>query len=166
MAALKPPKRTALQAFVSDIKANDKAKISPAKALEKIIDDYCMTKAFDTYIQNHADDVARYLKPDHSTRPGVWRASAAGKCMQEQAFNKVAWWAGRFEVSPARERKPENMRALSNGTFGHVRWHLLFDALHELALVRTLHAEELRYYAPAMLSGTVDRVIEIGRAHV
>lgn len=150
-----------LARFTASIKATDKSNRNPAEKLLQIINDYTQTEQFDAYITRHAADVVRYLKPD-IVRPGRWRASSAGSCLQEQAFRTVAREkAGRFSAGPAiTQRKSETMRALANGTFMHIRWHLLFDALGELGYVETLFAEDLRYDKQTQLSGTVDRVIE------
>lgn len=150
-----------LARFVTSIKSTDKSLRNPAERLLAIIDAYTLTGEFDKYITQHADDVARYLKPD-TVRPGRWRASAAGKCLQDQAFTTAAREApGRFKSGPATTaRKPQTLRALANGTFTHVRWHLMFDALAEIGTVTTLFAEDLRYDKITQLSGTVDRVIE------
>jgi len=150
-----------LAKFTASIKAVDKAKRNPAESLVAIIDAYTESGQFDTYITEHAADVVKYLKPE-TKRAGRWRASAAGKCLQEQAFNVVdREKPGRFKRGPAiTPRRVETLRALANGTFTHIRWHMLFDALRANGEVETLFAEDLRYYEDGKLSGTVDRVIE------
>lgn len=159
MGAKTPKPQSPLAKFVRTIKADSKADRSPAEYLKKIIDDYDRSGEFDKYITTHADYVSKYLTPEKRGR-GWWRSSAAGKCLQEQAFNFIED-RNRFERSePITRRPPEQHRALNNGTFVHIRWHLFFDALHEKGLVRTLWAEELRYDDERILSGTVDRVIE------
>jgi hypothetical protein len=150
-----------LAKFTATIKSGDKAKRNPAEALVAMIDNYTASGLFDKYITEHAADVVRYLKPE-TKRPGRWRASAAGKCLQEQAFRVVdREKPGRFVSGPATTaRRVETYRALDRGTMGHVIWHLTFDALDDLGQVDTLFAEDLRYYEEGKLSGTVDRVIE------
>lgn len=149
-----------LARFVTSIKSTDKSLRNPAERLLAIIDAYTLTGEFDKYITQHADDVARYLKPD-TVRPGRWRASAAGKCVQQQVFAAAQkLMPGRVDCPAAIKRKAETHRALNYGTLFHVGKHLLFDALHERGDVTTLYAEDLRYDKATQMSGTVDRVIE------
>ena len=150
-----------LARFTASIKATDKAKRNPAEALLHIIDEYTLSQQFDEYMTRHAADLVRYLKPER-TRPGRWRASAAGKCLQSQAFTTAEKLKpGRFKRSLIpQQRNANTYRALANGTFTHIRWHFVFDALHEAGTVRTIVAEDLRVVENQRVSGTVDRVIE------
>jgi hypothetical protein len=150
-------KASALSKFVTEVKGGDKAKLSISKTLEKIIEDYCVSGEFDAWLEKHYSDAAKYLQPQHNApRQGVFRASAAGKCIQQQCFKIVHEPETDVVTRPGRQN-----RALYNGTFSHARWHMLFDALHEKGLVITVAAEELRYDPALELSGTIDRVIEL-----
>jgi hypothetical protein len=142
-----------LAAFVKQIKDDGKAKRSPGTALKKIIDDYCASGEFDQYLWEHRADMARYVEDHQSKRPGIFRGSAAGKCLQQQVYGIV----GEPGIEP--HRPARQLRALQNGTFVHIRYHMLFDALHEKGLVRTVAAEERRCSPEIELAGTIDRLI-------
>ena len=160
-----------LAAIIGSIKADDKAKKSPSTYLRKVIDDYCveevfdprrnrMTTVFDLYISTHANDLKKYVDTAEDERKGRFRGSAAGKCPQQQAYDIVHREAPTMLTPSAVNRPARQMRALYNGTFGHIRWHMMFDALHERGLVRTLFAEDHRLNAELSMSGTIDRMIE------
>jgi hypothetical protein len=158
-----------LKALVKSIKVSDRATTTPSLALMKIVDDYCRSGRFDDYLRDHAADMARYAERDTRPREGLFRASAAGKCQQQQVFKIVqaraiaaAKDAGVEPIALPEDRilRPARQyRALQNGTFGHIRWHMLFDALHEEKLVETLAAEQTRYNEKYLVSGTIDRLI-------
>ncbi len=150
-------KASALSKFVTEVKGGDKAKLSISKTLEAIIEAYCVSGEFDSWLEKHYADAPQYLQPQHNApRQGVFRASAAGKCIQQQLFKIVKEPETDVVTRPGRQN-----RALYNGTFTHARWHMLFDALHAKGLVTTVAAEELRYSPALELSGTIDRVIEV-----
>ena len=160
-----------LAAIVGSIKADDKAKKSPSTYLRKVIDDYCleevfdprrnrMTTLFDFYLSTHADDLKKYIDTAEGERKGRFRGSAAGKCPQQQAYDIVYREAPTMLTPGVITRPARQIRALYNGTFGHVRWHMMFDALHERGLVRTIFAEEHRLNVELDMSGTLDRMIE------
>jgi hypothetical protein len=170
---------SALSRFVQSIKDEDRASHSIGDTLKKILDDYTGSREFQQYCSDHAEDAAKYLKKQEGERQGRWRASSAGKCVQAQAFDVVLnelaeklddhdWFKEARTTNPLHVpllyievvRPARQVRALDNGTFGHVRWHMVFDALHEKGIVTTLFAEELRYYPLLQLSGTCDRVVE------
>ena len=127
------------------IKARDKAKRTPATMLQSYIEQYVQSGKFDKFIESHPELIAHYLNPKgNENRPGIWRASAAGKCLQAQCFGIVAKRLSALmdheATDPAYEdlpvevvespvkRKPMQNMALYNGTFAHIRWHMLFDA--------------------------------------
>jgi hypothetical protein len=149
------PRSSALAKFVTSVKGEDKAKSSIPKFLEKVISDFCLSGEFDAYLDTHADDMAKYLRKPDGPRPGLFRCSSAGKCAQAEVFQSVHEPPSDKVARPARQ-----MRALHNGTFTHVRYHMLFDALHQYGIVRTLAAEEPRYEINWELSGSIDRLIE------
>lgn len=141
------------------MKGGDLAKESAANTLKKIVDDYIKLGEFDKYVQKHADRLAWYVRDQEAERRGTFRASGAGRCPQDQAFAAIDKLLPGTLVKDVIVRPPHNARALHNGTFMHLRYHLLFDALHEIGIVRTLYAEELRYNREHDVSGTVDRVV-------
>jgi hypothetical protein len=145
-----------LAAFVTSIKEETKAERSASATLRKIIDDYSMSGKFDAYLAAHKDDLATYVSDQSLPRRSRFRASQVGKCLQETAF-KIA---GFPEHRTSSKRPARQYRALHNGTFMHLRYHLMFDAMHEAGLVTTLYSEDLVYLDALDLSGTVDRVVE------
>lgn len=169
-----PKKPSPLAQVVAAIKEEAKAATSPSATLLKIINDFCLetvwderrnrfTTKFDHYLSNHASDLAKYIDTDNTVRKGRWRASAAGKCLQQQAFEVVQRENPNLFIKPKEPPRPaRQMRALFNGTFGHIRWHILFDALHEEGKVRTISSEERRFTdkIPGGLSGTQDILVE------
>lgn len=151
----------ALAAFVKTIKDTDKAERSISNTLAKIIDDYCLSDKFDAWYRKKGRRAARRYLPDPAPapRPGRFRASAAGKCLQAQCFAVLQNEGFTIDTDPVNRRAP-TFRALHNGTIGHLRWHLFFDALHDARLVKTICAEELRQVESWSLAGSCDRVIE------
>lgn len=156
-------KRSALMSLVSEIKSETKAERSASETLKKIIDDYCKTDEFRKYLQTHRAEAGDYLE-DATTPPGEYRyrASSAGKCLQAQAFKVVA----KQLPLPLDKvvRSAENQRALYNGTFMHMRYHMMFDALHEKGIVFTHAKEERHYDAESSVTGGIDRLIEFDYA--
>jgi hypothetical protein len=151
-----PKRKSALSEFLSELKSETKAEKSASATLKKIIDDYCLSGEFDAYLVAHADDLAKYIGDNARARPQRHRASQIGKCAQQQAFKLAG-----IPKTPIRASRPATqMRALYNGTFVHIRYHMIFDALHAKGSVRTLYAEHLAVNEELSLSGTVDRVIE------
>lgn len=150
-------KSDALSRFIKDLKSTTKAERSISETLKKIIDDYCVSGKFDAYIETHAADAAKYLATEgKQKRKGYFRASGAGSCLQQQCFKAVNEPETDVITRPANQ-----IRALYNGTFVHVRYHMLFDALHELGLVKTIAYESLQYNEEHEVTGTIDRVIEV-----
>lgn len=146
-----------LKDLVAEIKAETKAEASASATLKKIIDDYLLTDKFRDYLGDHRDDAPKYL-PERGDPLGRFRASSAGKCLQAQCF-KAAKKAGlEFPVDVV-TRPARNARALLNGTFSHVRWHMIFDALHEQGLVETLAYEVRAYNEQLQLTGAFDRLV-------
>jgi hypothetical protein len=142
----------ALAKFIKTIKDEDKAKNDPGFALKQIIDDYCLSGRFDDYLKAHGGDLANFLHPE---------TTSAGKCLQAQAFRalfKMKPDLGGTEPSIV-ERPARQQRALDNGTMMHLRYHMMFDHLHELGLVQTLAGEQMRYNEELKVSGTIDRVV-------
>ena len=106
-------------------------------------------------------------------RPVRWRASSAGKCPQQQAYYALfeevadggvrdpeADWVLDFDFKVVEApMAPTGRRALYNGTFMHLRYHLMFDDLHERELVETVMAERLHINYSLDVSGTVDRIV-------
>lgn len=153
-------KISALAKFTNQIKDADKADLSISNALRFYIEEYHKSGEFDEYLKEHAADAMLYLQPNHpKERKGMFRGSAAGKCVQQQAFKALEDRGTEVDKDTV-DRPTTQTRALYNGTFGHVRWHMIFDALNEKGIVRTLAAEELRYYPAWELSGSIDRCIE------
>jgi hypothetical protein len=142
-----------LKELVGEIKAEKKAERSPSETLKKIIDDYSLSGRFDRYVNAHKEELARYIS-DHESSPTLFRASAAGKCQQYQAFKAVDQ-----PYTDTVNRPGRQMRALYNGTFGHLRWHFMFDALDEAGLVISEAAEESHVHPEISLSGSIDRRI-------
>lgn len=149
-------KLTALSAFVKQIKDESKAEKSPSATLKKIIDDYCLSGEFDAYLDANKHNVARYISDNGKPRASRHRASQVGKCAQQNAFKL----AGAMPSAMRASRPATQARALQNGTFTHLRYAMLFDALHEQGIVRTRFAEHLWTNEKLSLSGTVDRVVE------
>jgi hypothetical protein len=143
-----------LKAFVDSLKAEDKAERTPSATLLKIIEDYSASDRFDQFVLTHRASLPDYIS-DHATSPRPFRASAAGKCQQSQVYNAV-----KHPETDKIRRPPRQFRALYNGTFSHLRWHLMFDALHADGIVTTLAAEELHINDDLKLSGSIDRLIE------
>jgi hypothetical protein len=143
--------------FAKEFKRQDRAQEDVSAYLSKTIDDYMADPdRLDDYVADHLDKVKLYFtKPDGITRQ-PYRASAAGKCLQQQAFKARDW-----PETNVVNRKSAQQRALSAGTFIGVRWHMVFDALHDLGLVETI-AAEVRFANPALqLSGSPDRIIRV-----
>ena len=166
-------KVSALTAFVKQLKDETKAEKSPSAMLKKMIDDYCLSGNFDAYLNKHKSKIESYIADQGLPRTSRHRASQVGKCAQASAFalaNKQYRTAHPTEnlgteipvpYSTMRSIRPaRQFRALYNGTFFHLRTHIMFDALHDNGTVRTLYAEHLAYNEEFSLSGTVDRVIE------
>jgi len=152
-------KTSPLAGFVKTMKAEHKAEESPSAALAKLIDDFCKTTEFDAYLAAHAVDIPNYID-DRSQERLRFRASAAGKCAQQQAFGILARGAG--DTLPRKvevDRPARQYRALYNGTFTHLRWHMLFDAMHVAGIVTTLAKEEYRANTELELDGTCDRIV-------
>lgn len=152
------PKKNALSQLVQTIKEEKKAERSISTTLRKIIDDYCVSGEFDGYLQTqgHID-----VPKNQGVRLGRWRASAAGKCVQWQAFDAAAREKPGKIAAAVQRRTAKNQRALQNGTFGHLRWATLFDALHHKGVVRTICAEQTQYDKEWQLTGTADRVVDL-----
>lgn len=149
-------KLSALNAFVKGIKDETKAEKSPSATLKKIIDDYCLSGKFDAFFVANKAKLLDYIADNGAKRGTKHRASQVGKCAQASAF-KLA----QVPETPIRATRPATQaRALHNGTFVHLRYHVLFDALHAEGSVKTLYAENLAVNPDLSLSGTVDRVIE------
>jgi hypothetical protein len=147
---------SALSKFVGAVKGKTKAETSISKFLQHIIEEYTSSGGFDAYLDKHYEDAAKYLRPTHAgPRKGIFRASSAGKCMQAQVFGIV-----KEPQTDIVSRPPRQTRALWNGTFAHIRWHMLFDALNEKGVVKTLACEEQRYVQAQELSGSIDRLIQ------
>lgn len=146
-----------LKDLVAGIKAETKAEASASATLKKIIDDYLLTDAFRDYLATHREDAPKYL-PEQGDPPGRFRASSAGKCLQQQCFKAVAKLGVGVEAEKI-VRPAKNARALLNGTFSHVRWHMIFDALHERKLVETLAFEVRSYSEQLQLTGAFDRLV-------
>jgi len=143
--------------FAKEFKRQDRAQEDVSAYLGKVIDDYMVDPdRLDDYVSEHLDKVKLYFtKPDGITRQ-PYRASSAGKCLQQQAFKARDW-----PETDAVNRKPAQQRALSTGTFIGVRWHMVFDALHDLGLVETI-AAEVRFSNPTLhLGGSPDRIIRV-----
>lgn len=146
-----------LKDLVAGIKAETKAETSASATLKKIIDDYLLTDAFRDYLATHREDAPKYL-PEQGDPPGRFRASSAGKCLQQQCFKAVAKLGVRVEAEKI-VRPAKNARALLNGTFSHIRWHMIFDALHERKLVETLAFEVRSYNEQLQMTGAFDRLV-------
>lgn len=181
-------KPSPLKRFVDDIKNADKASRTISNFLKSLIEEHSASESFDRYIDRHAKDARQYLERfNERPRMGMFRASSAGKCLQQQAFKaivasvnaivivdtppqmttvdeKLVFIGGEYnEVDVARSetsRKGRQYRALFNGTFAHVRWHMFFDYLDAQNIIKTIFKEELRYNEEFLVSGTCDRVIE------
>jgi hypothetical protein len=154
-------KKSPLAAFVGKIKEEHKALDSPSATLAKLIDDYCKTPHFDTYLAAHRHDLVQYVDDKRQIRKR-FRASAAGKCQQQQAFSVLALEGlppGTKFIKSVVDRPARQYRALHNGTFSHLRWHLVFDALHEQCIVTTYRKEAYRVNHELDLDGTCDRII-------
>lgn len=149
-----------LAGLVKTIKAEHKAEASPSSALQKLVDDYCKSEAFDDYLAGNADDLTNYV--DDRTRDRLrFRASAAGKCQQQQAFTILAREAvpAGIIIKKLIERPARQYRALYNGTFMHLRYHIMFDALHEAGIVTTYAKEQYLADIKSDSDGTIDRLI-------
>jgi hypothetical protein len=146
-----------LSDFAKEFRREDKSKTDISAYLAKVVDDYMAdVDRFDDYVATHRHRVAElFQKADPATKQ-PYRASAAGKCLQQQAFK-----ARDIPETDAITRKVAAQRALSTGTFIGVRWHLVFDALHELGLVETVAAEKLFSDPKLYLSGSPDRIIRV-----
>ena len=166
-------KLSALTPFIKQLKSETKAEKSPSATLKKIIDDYCTSGNFDSFLHKNKSNIEGYIADQGRPRSTRHRASQVGKCAQASAFalaNKLYREAQPIEAlgtlqptqhSAVRSIRPARQyRALYNGTFFHLRMHIMFDALHEQGIVRTLYAENLAYNEELSLSGTVDRVVE------
>jgi len=148
-----------LQALLATMKGDNLSKESPANTLKKAIDDYCKSGKFDEYMKLHSTRLAFFARDQEKNRRGTFRASGAGRCPQEQAFSAIEKHYPNSLVKDVVVRPPHNSRALHNGTFMHLRYHMLFDALHDAGIVETLYSEELRFNRELDLSGTIDRVV-------
>lgn len=146
-----------LKDLVAEIKSETKAEASAGATLKKIIDDYLLTDKFRDYLGDHRADAVQYI-PERGDPPGRFRASSAGKCLQEQCF-KAAKKAGLNFPTNVVNRPARNARALLNGTFSHVRWHMIFDALHAEGTVETLAFEVRSYNGQLQLTGAFDRLV-------
>ena len=137
------------------MKGDNLSKESPANTLKKAIDDYCKSGKFDEYMKLHSTRLAFFARDQEKNRRGTFRASGAGRCPQEQAFSAIEKHYPNSLVKDVVVRPPHNSRALHNGTFMHLRYHMLFDALHDAGIVETLYSEELRFNRELDLSGTI-----------
>jgi hypothetical protein len=146
-------KSSALSAFVKSIKSETKAERSPSATLAKIIEDYCASDRFDRFLDTMKSSLPEYIS-EHQT-PRLFTASAAGKCQQQQVFKAV-----RMPKTDKQNRPPRQFRALYNGTFSHLRWHIMFDALHYDGTVVTFEKEHRRFNDGLNLSGAIDRLIQ------
>jgi hypothetical protein len=166
--------KSALGKALSDFKADERSSVTAAGTLTKIVNDYCREGSFSEYVEKHRMDAGNYL-PESQKRTTRWRASSAGKCPQQQSyetlFNIVAGspseveraipqWAEFVKPIIVPPMQPNLRRALYNGTFNHVRYHMMFDHLHELGRVRTISAEEMHINEELSVSGTIDRLVE------
>jgi hypothetical protein len=158
-----------LKAALAAFRAEERAAMSATGTLNRIIDDYCRSRDFSEYTAKHTGTIAKYLAGGQQKRATRWRASAAGRCPQQQSYERLLdETAGRDLTTPTPEydwvateppMKPTARRALSNGTYAHARWHMTFDALHERGDVQTLAAEEIRFNMDYSVSGTIDRLV-------
>jgi hypothetical protein len=161
-------KPSALDLFISNIKAKDKAERSPSETLKAIVESYTGSEEFDEYMLVNSWRIPQYIKASEGVKTR-YRGSAAGKCAQQQAFNvllhempEAAIPDHSNDVLVGMEdivRPARQMRALHNGTFGHARWHLVFDGLHERGEVETLCKEVRNISYTSDLSGSLDRMI-------
>jgi hypothetical protein len=155
-----PARKGPLAGLVKTLKAEHKAEASPSNTLQKLIDDYCKTEAFDDYLAAHGNDLTHYVD-DRSRDRLRFRASAAGKCQQYQAFALLSREAIPFgtPLKKTVERPARQYRALYNGTFMHLRYHLMFDALHAAGVVETYAKEQYLANVKDNSDGTIDRLI-------
>ena len=147
-----------LKGLIDDIKAETKAELSPSNWLKKIVDDYLLEDTFKDYLFAHREDCAKYLD-EPGKAPGRFRASSAGSCLQQQAFKAVEKEGATLKLTII-TRPARNARALLNGTFGHIRWHMVFDALDALGRVKTLAAEVRQYDSVLQMTGAFDRFVQ------
>lgn len=158
-----------LKQALADFKADERTTVTAAGTLTKLVNDYCRNGGFKAYLEEHRLEAGKYLPGSQAGRPTRWRASAAGRCPQQQAYEvllkevggvpeailaqEYAW----LQIEPP--MKATQRRALDNGTFTHVRYHMMFDALQERGLVETVMAEEMWFDMGFNLSGTIDRIV-------
>lgn len=164
--------KSALSKALADFKADERSTVTAAGVLTKIVNDYCREGIFSEYMEQHRMEAGLYL-PESQHRDTRWRASSAGNCPQQQAYEtlfrlvversdpteagiEMAEFAKSIVVPPM---NPNHRRALYNGTFNHVRYHMMFDHLHVLERVRTIAAEAFRTDQALSLSGTIDRLV-------
>lgn len=154
-------KPSALDLFISNIKARDKAERSPSETLKALVESYTGSDEFDKYMLANSWRIPQYIKASEGVKTR-YRGSAAGKCVQQQAFNVLMHETPESSILVGTEgfvRPARQMRALHNGTFGHARWHLVFDGLHERGEVETLCNEVRNVSSTLNLSGSLDRMI-------
>lgn len=160
-----------LAALVKEIKSDHKATKSASATLQQLIDDYLLSGEFDKYLHHHRHDLAKYIADPYETSEMLFRASQAGVCPQKQAYsalNKLMQREGAADTGPEEDRPVTQVQALYNGTFTHLRWHLLFDALAEKGMIEVLASEELKISVVYNLSGHIDKQIrfEFGGANI
>lgn len=152
--------KSKLARVVRRIKDDAKAQKTPSTLLKSIIDAYCVSGCFDDYLWQNRQNVMKYFSNPGEDRSENFRASAAGECAQAQAYT-VLVKKGLMEERRDVPRPAKTMRALYNGTFFHVRCHMMFDALDHDGVIETLYAEKRFINKELSLGGTVDRGIAL-----